>query len=67
MIIPNEELRDKVKKSIDRIGMHNPNIFSVVAVEAAYNHCDDWLMSVKDYVNENEKFVRSWCPFWSSN
>jgi cystathionine beta-lyase len=59
MIIPNEELRDKVKKSIDRIGMHNPNIFSVVAVEAAYNHCDDWLMSVKDYVNENEKFVRS--------
>lgn len=58
MIIPNEELRNKVKKTIDRIGMHNPNIFSVLAVEAAYNHCDDWLRAVNDYVNENEKFVR---------
>ena len=38
--------------------MHNPNIFSVLAVEAAYNHCDDWLRAVNDYVNENEKFVR---------
>lgn len=58
MIIPNQEIRDKVKKSIDRIGMHNPNIFSVVAVEAAYNYCDDWLIAVKEYINENEKFVR---------
>lgn len=58
MIIPNEELRDKIKKSIDRIGMHNPNIFSVVAVEAAYNRCDNWLIAVNDYVDKNEKFVR---------
>ncbi len=59
MIIPNQELRDKVKRSIDRIGMHNPSIFSVVAVEAAYNQCDDWLIAVKDYINENETFVRT--------
>lgn len=36
MVIPNEELRKGKKDTIDRIGMHNPNIFSVVAVEAGY-------------------------------
>jgi len=60
MVIPNEKIRDKVKESIDRIGMHNPNIFSAVAVEAAYNHCDEWLIAVKEYINENEKFVRDY-------
>lgn len=58
MIIPNHVLRDKVKSSIDRIGMHNPNIFSVAAVVSAYNQCDDWLVAVNDYINENEIFVR---------
>ena len=58
MIIPNKELREKVEKSIDSIGMHNPNIFSVAAIEAAYNECDEWLIGVRDYIDENEKFVR---------
>lgn len=56
MIIPNQELREKIEQSIDKIGMHNPNIFSVVALEAAYNHCDDWLVAVNEYINDNEDF-----------
>ncbi len=60
MIIPNKELREKVEKSINSIGMHNPNIFSVAAIEAAYNECDEWLIGVRDYIDDNEKFVRDY-------
>ena len=58
MIIPNPELREKIENAIDTIGMHNPNIFSLVAVEAAYNYCDDWLLAIRKYIDENERFVR---------
>jgi cystathionine beta-lyase len=60
MVIPNEKLRAKVRNEIDRIGMHNPNIFSVVAVEAGYNDCEDWLRAVTDYINQNDKFFREY-------
>lgn len=58
MIVPNEKVRNVIKKSIDRIGMHNPTVFAVAAVEAGYNDCDEWLEAVKVYINENEKFFR---------
>lgn len=58
MIVPNEKVRSVIKKSIDRIGMHNPTIFAVAAVEAGYNDCDEWLEEVNIYINENEKFFR---------
>lgn len=60
MIIPNQELRNKIKKTIDRLALNSPNIFSLVALEAAYNRCDDWLVAVKDYINENERYVRNY-------
>lgn len=58
MIVPNEHVRDTIKKSIDRIGMHNPSIFAVAAVEAGYNDCDEWLNAANTYINENETFFR---------
>ncbi|GAA0179020.1 pyridoxal phosphate-dependent aminotransferase [Clostridium sediminicola] len=60
MIIPNKEIRDKIAADIDRIGIHNPNIFSVVAVEAGYNYCDDWLEEACSYIDDNEKMFRSY-------
>ncbi len=60
MIIPNQELRSKIKKSIETIGMNDPNIFSVPALIAAYNDCDDWLEDVNKYIDDNESFVRQY-------
>lgn len=60
MIIPNEELRNKVKDAIYRIGMHNPNVFSLAAVEAGYSYCQDWLKEVTSYINQNEIFFRNY-------
>ena len=59
MIIPNEDLRNRIGAVIDRIGMHNPNIFAVTAVETAYTKCDDWYEAVKKYIDENEAFTRA--------
>ena len=64
LVIPNEEIREKVARSIDRIGMHNPTIFSMAATEAAYTQCDDWYEAVLVYIDENEKYTRS---FFSEN
>ena len=60
MIIPNQELRQKVQKTIEIIGMNDPNIFSVPALEVAYNDCDDWLIEVRKYIDDNESFVRKY-------
>lgn len=58
MIIPNENIRKEIEATIDRIGMHNPTIFAVPAVEKAYTECDDWYDAVKEYIDENEIFTR---------
>ena len=58
MIIPNEKLRNIIEADIDRIGMHNPTIFAVTAVEKAYTECDDWYEAVKKYIDDNETFTR---------
>ncbi|WP_029450673.1 MalY/PatB family protein [Clostridium algidicarnis] len=58
LIIPNKQLRDKVKEEIDRIGMHNPSIFAVKAVEEAYNNCDEWYEEMKEYIDGNDDLVR---------
>lgn len=58
IIIPNEKIRNSIKKTIDKSGNHNPNIFSVPAVEAAYTECDDWLKELLEYVEENYKYFK---------
>lgn len=59
MIIPNKELRDKIKRTLNRLTLTGPNMFALAAIEAAYNYCDDWLEEVKEYINENKKFFRN--------
>lgn len=60
MVIPNCQIREKIKADIDRIGMHNPNIFSLSVVENAYTKCDDWYHELLDYINKNETYTRTY-------
>ena len=62
MIIPNEKLRKEIEVTIDRIGMHNPTIFAVTAVEKAYTECDDWLRGLKDYLEESRTILAHAVP-----
>ena len=58
MIVPAEEIRSRIAQTIDRIGMHNPTIFAVAAVEHGYMECEEWYRQMLAYVNENETFTR---------
>lgn len=58
MIVPDEEIRSRIAQTIDRIGMHNPTIFAVAAVEHGYMECEEWYRQMLAYVNENETFTR---------
>lgn len=60
MMIPNADLRSRIEKTIDRIGMHNPTIFSVAAVEHGYLECEEWYEEMLAYINENEAFTRDY-------
>lgn len=60
MIIPDKELRGRIRRVIDRIGMHNPSIFAVAAVEKGYTECDDWYEEMSVYIDRNEDFVRTY-------
>lgn len=59
MIIPNQRIRETIQGEIDRIGMHNPTIFAVGAVEKGYTECDLWREQLLNYLDENEKYVRA--------
>lgn len=60
LIIPNEEYRNVIKKEIDRVGMHNPTIFSAAVVGCAYEQCDEWYKAMLSYIDENDQFTREY-------
>lgn len=60
LIVPNPAIRSRIADAIDRIGMHNPSIFAITALEKAYTECDDWYEAVKAYIDENEAFTREY-------
>lgn len=57
IIIPNQRLRENFINT--RAGMvPNPNLFGYTALEAAYNHGDDWLEQVLNYLQGNLDYIR---------
>ncbi len=55
IIIPNDKLRERFNEA--RVGISGPNLFGLVAMEAAYRHGDDWLEQLLDYLQENLEFT----------
>ena len=60
IVIPNEELRTALAKTIERTGLLGTNTFGVVATEAAYNFGEEWLTAVLDYIEGNYNFMRDY-------
>lgn len=56
-IIPNDEVREKFHAYLVRSELEAGHIFAYVATEAAYNHGDEWLDQVKEYLWESVTFV----------
>ena len=60
LVIPNKDIREKVGRSINDMGIHNPNIFGLNALITGYESCDDYIDELNVYIDDNERFVREY-------
>ncbi|MFW5821253.1 MAG: MalY/PatB family protein [Bacteroidota bacterium] len=58
LIIPDKNLKLKYDRVIDNLHMGMGNIFGNVALEAAYDHGEEWLEQLLDYIQENIDYLR---------
>ena len=66
IIIPNQDLRVRFQKTLQANGLFGISIFGMVALQAAYDHGEEWLAQVLDYIGGNleylEKYVAEHIP-----
>lgn len=57
ILIPNENLRSKFKKEIDKSGYSQLNLMGIVACNSAYKYGLPWLNKLRDYLKGNIELV----------
>ena len=57
IIIPNKEIGQIFSNHMKKLHLVRPNIFGQVATEVAYNHGEEWLEQVKDYLQQNLDYL----------
>lgn len=57
LIIPNERLREQYKIEQNTLDLSLPNNFGMVALEAAYTQCDNWLNELMAYLKNNLDYL----------
>ncbi len=57
LVIPDEALRQKVKKAIYTDSLNDANGFSCIAAHAAYTEGEPWLNQLRQYLYENKQIV----------
>lgn len=55
--IPNPKLRIAYDFVADGMQICLKNLFSIEAIEAAYNHCEDWLDELIEYLEANRDYM----------
>ena len=60
IFIPNQILRRKFRKEMDRAGISQLSVLGLVATEAAYAHGDEGYAAMKNYVRDNIAFARAY-------
>ena len=60
ILIPNEKLRHAFESAVTRTGYSQVGIMGLVATQAAYEHGDEWVAELKEYLYENLNFVREY-------
>lgn len=58
IIIPNQQLRRKFRKAIQKTGYSQLNSLGLVASQAAYQYGEEWLIELKEYLLDNLNYVR---------
>lgn len=57
IIIKNATLRQKFKETLAYLGLPQPNLFPLVAGEAAYKYGEAWLDAVLNYIRDNRDYA----------
>ena len=60
IIIPDEELRARFVRTIERNALFLTNPFGLIAAEAAYSDGEAWLQAAMDYVEDNYRFMKAY-------
>jgi cystathionine beta-lyase len=60
IIIPDDQLRARFQKTLRSNGLSGVDAFGVAALEAAYNHGEEWLDQVLDYIEGNLHFLEDY-------
>jgi len=60
IIIPNPDLRARFERTLQSDGLFGIGAFGIVALEAAYNHGEEWLDQVLDYLQGNLDYLEEY-------
>lgn len=59
IIVPQKELRTKVKRAVFNSGCHNPRFFAEVATTVAYEKCENWLDQLLELVKAHYQMLQN--------
>lgn len=60
IIIPNKNLREQFGQTLVNSGLGGVNIFGMTALEAAYNHGEEWLEQLLTYLDGNLRYMEEY-------
>lgn len=60
IIIPDAELHARFEQTLHSSGLFGVGVFGQVALEAAYNHGEEWLEQLLDYLTGNFQFMQDY-------
>lgn len=58
IIIEDSKIRNRFKVKLNQNGIHNPNYFSIPAIEAAYGNSYNWMLEIKQDIKENMLLIK---------
>lgn len=62
MVVPNRNLRIRIKKECAATGYSHLNIMATAATKAAYKHGEEWLEGLLQYLGQNADILRAAFP-----
>jgi cysteine-S-conjugate beta-lyase len=60
IVIPNDELRSRFRQTIEANGLGLANPFGLVALQAAYDHGEEWLEALLRYLQGNLEYLETY-------
>lgn len=60
VVVPNPVLRHRVNRGLNTDEVAEPNNFAVAAAVAAFQHGDQWLTELREYLSQNKQYVRDY-------